>query len=85
MAKIPLPPDTPAWRKKKIVKPEDMPMSDAMQQYLREKTDAETAKSYEDESAAEAKKALDTRGYSTGGMVRGCGMAVKGHGKGKVY
>lgn len=84
MAKVPLPPETPSWRKKKV-KPEDMPMSDAMQKYLREKSDDESSSRMKDEMADEEKKAYDIRGYKKGGMVRGCGKAVKGHGKGKMY
>lgn len=89
MAKVPLPPETPSWRKKKV-KPEDMPISDAMQKYLSEKSDEESASRMKDEMADEEKKAYDTRGYAMGGSVRsqgsrGCGIATKGFGKGKVY
>jgi TPP-dependent pyruvate/acetoin dehydrogenase alpha subunit len=88
MPNIPLPPETPEFRKrarKKIMKPEDMEMSDAMQQYLRDKTDAERSSQAESEMADDAKEEYKTRGYAKGGMVRGCGVALKGHGKGKVY
>lgn len=84
MAKVPMPPDTPAFRKKKV-KPEDMPISDAMQKYLSEKSAEESASRSKDEMADEEKKAYDVRGYAKGGSVRGFGIAVKGRGKGKVY
>jgi len=88
MPNIPLPPETPEFRKKarkKVMKPEDMEMSDAMQQYLRDKTDAERRSQMESEMADEAKEAYSVRGYKKGGMVRGCGKAVKGRGKGTMY
>jgi hypothetical protein len=87
MPNVPLPPDTPEFRKKqrKKMKPEEMPMSDAMQNYLRDKTDAERRMRMEEEMADEAKEAYPIRGYAKGGMVRGCGKAVKGRGKGKMY
>ena len=88
MAKVPLPPDTPEFRKKarkKVVSPEEMPMSEDMQEYLRQKTEAERRSQMEEEMADEAKEAYRVRGYAKGGMVRGCGKAVKGRGKGTMY
>ncbi len=87
MPNIPMPPETPEFRKKarKKVKPEDMPMSEAMQNYLRQKSDDESRSRMEEDMADEAKEAYPVRGYKKGGMVRGCGKAVRGHGKGKMY
>lgn len=87
MEKIPLPPDTPEFRKKarKKIKPEDSEIPEAMQEYLRQKTDAERKSQMESEMADEERQAFEVRGYAKGGMVRGCGRAVKGHGKVKVY
>ena len=83
MAKIPLPPDPPEWRKKKV-KPEDMPMSEAMQNYLRDKTEEEGKDRADEASADEAKEAYKVRQYKKGGMVRGAGIAARGIGRGKM-
>lgn len=37
------------------------------------------------EDEIQLKKRDMRRGYAKGGMVRGCGKAIKGHGKVKVY
>lgn len=88
MKDIPLPPDTPEFRKKarkKIMKPEDSPIPEAMQEYLRQKSEGESRMRMEDEMADEAKEAYPVRGYAKGGMVRGCGKATKGRGKVRMY
>lgn len=85
MAKVPMPPETPEWRKKKV-KPEDMPMSEAMQDYLSKKTEEESEDRMKNESVEEAKEEYKVRGYKKGGVVkvRGAGVAARGHGKGKM-
>ena len=87
MPNIPLPPETPEFRKKarKKVKPEDMPMSESMQEYLRQKSEDEGRSRMEEDMADEAKQAYPVRGYAKGGMVRGCGKATKGRGKVRMY
>ena len=84
MAKAPLPPESPAWRKKKATKPEDMPMSPAMQDYLKSKTEEEAEGRAQDSAAEDAKEAYSVRGYKKGGSVRGVGVAARGHGKGRM-
>jgi len=37
------------------------------------------------EAMRESKRVSSETGYAKGGMVRGCGKAVKGKGKGKMY
>lgn len=87
MPNIPLPPDTPEFRKKarKKMKPEDMPMSESMQEFLRQKSEGESRSRMEEDMADEAKEAYPVRGYAKGGMVRGCGKATKGRGKVRMY
>jgi hypothetical protein len=84
MAKVPLPPETPSWRKKKAIKPEDMPMSPAMQEYLKSKTEEEGESRAQEAAADEEKEAYKVRGYNKGGSVRGVGIAVRGKGKGRM-
>lgn len=85
MANVPLPPETPSWRKKKV-KPEDMPMSEAMQEYLSKKTTEESEDRIRNEAVDEAKEEYKIRGYKNGGMVkvRGAGIAARGKGKGRM-
>ena len=85
MAKIPLPPDTPEWRKKKV-KPEDMPMSKSMQEYLTSKTEEEGKDRSRQEAVDQSKEEYEVRGFSKGGSVkvRGAGIASRGRGKGRM-
>lgn len=85
MAKVPLPPDTPEWRKKKV-KPEDMPMSEAMQDYLEDKTSREREDQRESEAKDQEREDYKAAPFKKGGMVkvRGAGVAARGHGKGRM-